>query len=57
MRPYCERCQNTGEIDCYCGGDLCVCGGDSGYGTNVCPDCDSVLDDELDYDPWDGGND
>jgi len=24
-RGYCDTCQNTGEIDCYCGGDLCVC--------------------------------
>ena len=23
---YCDRCHNTGQIDCYCGGDLCVCG-------------------------------
>ena len=23
---YCDRCNNTGEIICRCGGDLCVCG-------------------------------
>lgn len=33
---YCERCYNTGELDCYCGGDLCVC---DRHGTYPCPDC------------------
>lgn len=33
---YCERCYNTGELDCYCGGDLCVC---ERGGTYPCPDC------------------
>lgn len=23
---YCDPCNNTGEIDCHCGGDLCICG-------------------------------
>ena len=23
---YCDECQNTGMVECYCGGDLCVCG-------------------------------
>lgn len=23
---YCDECQNTGTVGCYCGGDLCVCG-------------------------------
>jgi len=23
---YCAECQNTGYVECYCGGDLCVCG-------------------------------
>lgn len=29
MKPkigYCDTCNNTGEVDCYCGGDLCCCG-------------------------------
>lgn len=39
-RPWCERCHNTGDIDCFCGGDLCVCGGVNGDGTDPCPDCD-----------------
>lgn len=34
---YCDRCNNTGEVDCYCGGDLCVC---DNYGEMVCPRCD-----------------
>lgn len=47
-RPYCERCNNTGDVDCHCGGDLCVCGGDNGDGTNICPACDGdACDDDL----------
>lgn len=33
---YCEHCQNTGELDCHCGGDLCVC---DNNGTFMCPHC------------------
>ena len=33
---YCDRCGNTGELDCHCGGDLCVC---TNYGTKPCPYC------------------
>jgi|GEM_PF-4791032 len=33
---YCDTCNNTGEIDCHCGGDLCVCGVD----VEPCPACD-----------------
>ncbi len=33
---YCDTCNNTGEIDCYCGGDLCVCGAQ----VEPCPKCD-----------------
>lgn len=39
-RPWCDTCHNTGEVDCYCGGDLCVCGGETGCGTDFCPKCD-----------------
>jgi hypothetical protein len=51
---YCDTCNNTGEVDCYCGGDLCVCG----QGTEPCPSCDGgelILgeyespDDETDF--------
>lgn len=23
---YCDRCNNTGDVECRCGGDLCICG-------------------------------
>lgn len=47
---WCSTCQNTGEVDCYCGGDLCVCGGENGDGTDPCPDCDGMEDDGAGYD-------
>lgn len=37
MSGYCATCNNTGEVDCYCGGDLCVC---ENGGVEPCPDCD-----------------
>ena len=52
---YCARCNNTGEIDCYCGGDLCVCGDQ----VEPCPECDGgdlILgdyDDPDEDDDWD----
>jgi hypothetical protein len=36
MSGYCCTCNNTGEIDCHCGGDLCVCGQE----VEPCPACD-----------------
>ena len=43
-RPgYCTTCQNTGMIDCHCGGDLCVCGEEE----LPCPDCQGEHDDLL----------
>lgn len=50
---YCYHCQNTGEIDCRCGGDLCVCG----LQEIPCPTCDGRSADPYDYDdeaPSDG---
>lgn len=43
---YCDRCNNTGEVDCHCGGDLCVCGRQE----YTCPRCDgrSWRDDVFD---------
>ena len=32
---YCDRCNNTGMVDCHCGGDLCVCGREE----YECPRC------------------
>lgn len=46
-------CGGTGYVDCYCGGDLCVC---HHHGQQVdCPGCDScpVLDDGFDDDYYD----
>ena len=34
---WCDLCHNTGEVDCYCGGDLCIC---MNHGTKPCPACD-----------------
>jgi hypothetical protein len=34
---YCDACYNTGELDCYCGGDLCIC---DRNGTYECPHCE-----------------
>lgn len=34
---YCTHCNNTGYIDCYCGGHLCVC---ENNGEEPCPFCD-----------------
>ena len=33
---YCDRCDNDGVVNCYCGGDLCVC---ENYGEMDCPRC------------------
>ena len=35
---WCDACSGTGEVDCYCGGDLCVC---ANHGTMPCPHCDA----------------
>lgn len=32
----CPRCSGWGEVDCRCGGDLCVC---TNYGSAPCPLC------------------
>lgn len=49
FRPgdYCDRCNNTGEIDCYCGGDLCVCGCQE----LPCPQCSGGELNSNNYDP------
>lgn len=36
---WCDACQNTGWINCYCGGDLCICDNNGEY---ECPYCQSV---------------
>jgi len=37
---WCDVCLNTGVVDCYCGGDLCIC---ERYGTAPCPACGGLL--------------
>lgn len=32
----CSFCDGDGCVNCYCGGDLCVC---ENYGERVCPKC------------------
>ena len=49
---YCDRCQNTGEVNCYCGGDLCVCGRQE----FVCPRCDGRSADDGCWDEEDDVN-
>jgi hypothetical protein len=46
---YCDRCNNTGEIECYCGGDLCVCGRQE----ITCPRCDGLSADPYYGQDWD----
>jgi hypothetical protein len=45
-KGYCDTCQNTGYIDCLCGGDLCVCGQEE----IECPVCGGVGGDDDDPD-------
>ena len=33
---WCWTCCGTGDVDCFCGGDLCVC---AHHGTMPCPRC------------------
>jgi len=33
---WCDMCQNTGWIECMCGGDTCLC---ANNGVVVCPYC------------------
>ena len=35
-RGWCDTCGNTGSLNCFCGGDLCVCENNGEY---PCPDC------------------
>lgn len=36
---WCSHCQNTGWVECYCGGDLCIC---ENNGEEPCPYCDGA---------------
>jgi hypothetical protein len=39
---WCDHCQNTGWLDCLCGGDMCVCENNGEY---PCPYCDGITED------------
>lgn len=40
-----RRCHGYGTLECYCGGDMCVCGLD-GEQCLGCPDCEGLHDEE-----------
>lgn len=43
-----EGCGGTGYVDCYCGGDQCVC---HHHGQEIeCPGCDECPEHDDDYD-------
>ena len=52
MSGYCATCNNTGSIDCHCGGDLCVCGEEE----IECPECGGGFVEDDDYDAIDWSN-
>lgn len=39
---WCFHCQGMGTVECFCGGDLCVC---LNYGERDCPVCHGDGDD------------
>lgn len=41
------RCGGAGELQCFCGGDLCVC---HNHGVVECPGCDDCWDEDDDFD-------
>lgn len=45
-------CHGTGVMECYCGGDLCVCHNHGEVECGGCADCedDDGYDDDFDYD-------
>jgi len=46
----CPRCDGWRQVDCHCGGDLCVC---DNYGEEDCPMChgEGVVT-QVRYDKW-----
>lgn len=44
---YCEGCYNTGELDCHCGGDLCICERNGTYSCPVCGGREGFTCDEI----------
>jgi hypothetical protein len=47
MSGYCDHCNNTGWLNCYCGGDLCIC---DNQGETPCFHCEGVGADDGDDD-------
>jgi hypothetical protein len=41
-----EACGGSGYLNCYCGGDLCVCHHHGGIECDGCEDCDLDEDDD-----------
>ena len=49
-----DQCGGSGELPCYCGGDLCVCHNHGAAECYGCEDCEGYDDDfEDDYDYYD----
>jgi len=46
-----DGCGGTGHMECYCGGDFCVC---HNHGEIECPGCDDCEPDDDDCDDDDG---
>lgn len=46
--PYSDRCGGTGHLDCFCGGDFCVCHNHGEVECPGCPDCEGDDDDYMD---------
>lgn len=45
-----EGCGGTGSLNCYCGGDQCVCHNHGEVECPGCDECDSGHGDDWDYD-------
>ena len=41
---WCDYCCGTGTLDCYCGGDLCICENNGEY---ECPHCYGDYDEDA----------
>lgn len=50
LRSLSRTCGGTGQLDCECGGDFCVCTLNGGIDCPGCEDC-------RDYNPYDEGDD
>lgn len=48
-----RRCGGSGHVDCYCGGDFCVCHYHGGTECDGCPDCEGEDDDDDYYEDFD----